>query len=306
MIDVALMIEGQKGVNWARWQRIAHAVERAGFAGLYRSDHFTEPAGEHLDALELWTSLTWLATNTSRIVFGPMVAPVSFRDPRIAAWTAAAIAGLAPGRLRFGLGAGWMDREHSELGFDLLDVDARFRRFQEALEVVTLLLRREGPVSFSGEFYTLNDAEFVPNPVRVGRIPIVIGGNGPRRTLPLAARYADEWNGVYLSADGFRERTRILDDLAREQGRQPEEIRRTLMTRVIFGRDEEQLSQRLGDENADDLRAAGRIVGTAAEIPVQLRELEAAGVQGVMLQWIDDLDDIAGIEALGRAAAPSA
>ena len=88
----------------------------------------------HLDALELWTSLTWLATNTSRIAFGPVVAPVSFRDPRIAAWTAAAIDGLSPGRLRFGLGAGWMVREHEEWGFDLLDLDSRFHRFTESLE----------------------------------------------------------------------------------------------------------------------------------------------------------------------------
>ena len=69
-------------------------------------------------------------------------------------------------------------------------------------------LRKEGPVSFSGEFYELDGAELVPNPVSQGTLPIVIGGNGRRRTLPLAARFADEWNGVYLSADGFRERTR--------------------------------------------------------------------------------------------------
>ena len=74
------------------------------------------------------------------------------------------------------------------------------------------------------------------------------------------------------------------------------------MTRVIFGQDEEPLAERLAGESADDQRAAGRIVGTAAQIPDQLRELEAAGVQGVMLQWIDDLDDIEGITALGRAA----
>ncbi|MGH2614726.1 MAG: TIGR03560 family F420-dependent LLM class oxidoreductase [Thermomicrobiales bacterium] len=302
MIDVALMIEGQMGVNWPRWQRIARAVEEAGYAGLYRSDHFTEPRGPHLDTLELWTSLTWLAANTSRISFGPVVAPVSFRDPRIAAWQAAAIHALAPGRLRFGLGAGWNEREHEEFGFDLLGIDARFQRFTEALEVVTRLVRREGPVSFSGEFYELDGAEFVPNPVTVGKLPIVVGGNGPRRTLPLAARYADEWNGVMLNADAFRERTTLLDDLIRDAGRQPEDVRRTLMTRVIFGQDEEQLAERLAGESADELRAAGRIVGTAAEIPDQLRELEAAGVQAVMLQWIDDLDDIKGITALGRAA----
>ena len=302
MIDVGLMIEGQMGINWPRWQATAQAVERAGFAGLYRSDHFTEPSGPHLDALELWTSLTWLATNTARISFGPVVAPVSFRDPRIAAWQAAAIHGLAPGRLRFGLGAGWMEREHEEWGFDLLGLDARFQRFAEALEIVTRLLRSTGPVSFSGEFYELDGAELVPNPVSQGTLPIVIGGNGQRRTLPLAARFADEWNGVYLSADGFRERSRLLDDLLRDVGRQPGEVRRTLMTRVIFGKDEDQLTERLAGESADELRSKGQFVGTAGQISAQLRELEAAGVQGVMLQWVDGLDDIEGIEALGRAA----
>jgi F420-dependent oxidoreductase-like protein len=302
VIDVGLMIEGQKGVNWPRWQAIAQAVERAGFAGLYRSDHFTEPEGRHLDALELWTSLTWLATSTSRISFGPVVSPVSFRDPRIAAWQAAAVHGLAPGRLRFGLGAGWNEREHEEWGFDLLGLDARFQRFAEALEIVTRLLRTEGPVSFRGEFYELDGAELVPSPVSLGTLPIVVGGNGQRRTLPLAARFADEWNGVYLSADGFRERSRLLDDLLRDVGRQPGEVRRTLMTRVIFGKDEDQVTERLAGESADELRGNGQIVGTAAEIPAQLRELEAAGVQGVMLQWVDDLDDIEGIGALGRAA----
>ena len=301
MIDVGLMIEGQLGVNWARWQRLAQVAEEAGYTGLYRSDHFTEPEGPHLDALELWTSLTWLATNTARISFGPVVCPVSFRDPRIAAWQAAAIHGIAPGRLRFGLGAGWMEREHEEWGFDLLGLDARFQRFTEALEIVTRLLRKQGPVSFFGEFYELDGAELVPNPVSQGTLPIVVGGNGRRRTLPLAARFADEWNGVYLSANGFRERSRLLDDLLRDAGREPDEVRRTLMTRVIFGKDEDQVTERFAGESADELRAKGQIVGTAKQIPAQLRELEAAGVQGVMLQWVDDLDDIEGIAALGQA-----
>jgi alkanesulfonate monooxygenase SsuD/methylene tetrahydromethanopterin reductase-like flavin-dependent oxidoreductase (luciferase family) len=93
----------------------------------------------------------------------------------------------------------------------------------------------------------------------------------------------------------------LLDDLLREQGREPGAVRRTLMTRVIFGKDEDQVDERLGGESADELRGKGQIVGTARQIPAQLRGLEAAGVQGVMLQWIDDLDDIEGIAALGRA-----
>jgi F420-dependent oxidoreductase-like protein len=306
MIEVGLMIEGQDGVNWERWQRIARTVEASGYDGLYRSDHFTNPDGPHLDSLELWTSLTWLAIQTSRLVFGPVVAPVSFRDPVPTAWVAASIDALAPGRLRLGLGAGWQDREHDEYGYDLLDVGPRFDRFEEAVEVVALLLRDEGPVSFSGAFYRLNGAEFMPNPIRQGRLPIVIGGNGRRRTLPLTARFADEWNGVYLSHDAFRERNRLLDGLAREEGRDPREIKRTIMTRVVFGRDADQLHERLAGEDPDELRASGRVVGTADQIPDQIRAWEAAGADGIMLQWLDDLDDVAGIEALGRAARAAA
>lgn len=302
MIDVNLMIEGQDGVNWKRWQGIARAVEESGYDGLFVSDHFTNPEDAHLDSLELWTSLTWLAGNTERVAFGPVVAPVSFRDPRIAAWTAAGIDGLSPGRLRLGLGAGWMVREHDEWGFDLLDLDARFRRFEESLEVVTRLLHDEGPVTYAGEFYPLAGAEIVPNPVSVNRIPVVIGGNGPRRTLPLAARFADEWNGVYVSHETFGERNALLNDLLAQQGRQPEDVKRTVMTRVIFGQDEAQLSERLQGADADELRAGGQVVGTADQIAEQLRAWEAAGAAGIMLQWLDDLDDTDGIRALGEAA----
>lgn len=302
MIDVNLMIEGQDGLNWKRWQNIALAVEEAGYDGLYVSDHFTNPEADHIDSLELWTSLTWLASNTERLAFGPVVAPVSFRDPRIAAWTAAAIDGLTPGRLRLGLGAGWMVREHDEWGFDLLDLDARFQRFEESLEVVSRLLHQEGPVSFNGTFYQLDGAELVPNPIRTNHIPIVIGGNGPRRTVPLAARFADEWNAVYISRDNFRERNALLDSLLAEQGRQPGDVKRTVMTRIIFGKDDAELTERLAGADPDELRSGGQIVGTAGQIAEQLHAWEEAGAAGIMMQWVDDLDDTDGIRQLGAAA----
>ena len=93
------------------------------------------------DGLELWASLAWLAENTSRIEFGPLVSPVSFRHPVITAWQASAVDNLAEGRLRLGLGAGWNEWEHETFGFEVLDTDRRFVRFEEGLEVVTRLLR---------------------------------------------------------------------------------------------------------------------------------------------------------------------
>ena len=164
MPEVAIMIEGQDGVGWGRWQRLVRTVEDSGYAGLYRSDHFTNPTGPVQDALELWSSLTWLADNTARIEFGPLVSPVSFRHPVITAWQASAVDNLADGRLRLGIGAGWQKREHEAYGFELLDTDRRFARFEEALRVITLLLRNEGPVSFDGEFYRLRAPYSCPGP----------------------------------------------------------------------------------------------------------------------------------------------
>ena len=300
MLDVAIMIEGQDGLNWARWRRLVRAVEGLGFGGLYRSDHFTNPTGPNHDALELWSSLTWLADHTSRIEFGPLVSPVSFRHPVITAWAATAVDGLAGGRLRLGLGAGWQEREHRTYGFDLLDPGRRFARFEEGLEIIIRLLRNEEPVSFDGEFYRLHNAVLMPRPAITGGPPIVIGGNGPNRTLPLAARYADEWNAAFVPAGRFAELSTHLDELLRAVGRSPEQVRRTIMTRIVFGRAIAEVERKLGGEPRERLRAHGVIVGTPLEIVEQLGQLAEAGVQRVMLQWLE-VDDIDGLETLARS-----
>ncbi len=303
MLEVAIMIEGQDGIDWRRWQRLVQTVEGLGYAGLFRSDHFTNPTGPVLDALELWSSLTWLADNTSRIEFGPLVSPVSFRHPVITAWQASAVDNLAGGRLRLGIGAGWQEREHETYGFDLLDTDRRFARFEEALQVVILLLQSDEPVSFDGEFYRLRDAALMPRSPRPGGPPIVIGGNGPRRTLPLAARYADEWNAVLVTSERFIELDARLDELLQEVGRPPEQVRRTLMTRAVSGRSTADVERKLAGQSADELRGRGAIVGTAPEVAEQLGRLEEAGVQRVMLQWLET-DDIDGLEAMAQTVLP--
>ncbi len=303
MLEVAIMIEGQDGIDWRRWQRLVQTVEGLGYAGLFRSDHFTNPTGPVLDALELWSSLTWLADNTSRIEFGPLVSPVSFRHPVITAWQASAVDNLAGGRLRLGIGAGWQEREHETYGFDLLDTDRRFARFEEALQVVILLLQSDEPVSFDGEFYRLRDAALMPRSPRPGGPPIVIGGNGPRRTLPLAARYADEWNAVLVTSERFIELDARLDELLQEVGRPPEQVRRTLMTRAVSGSSTADVERKLAGQSADELRGRGAIVGTVPEVAEQLGRLEEAGVQRVMLQWLET-DDIDGLEAMAQTVLP--
>ncbi len=298
--EVGIMVEGQNGLNWPRWQRLARAVEDLGFVGLWRSDHFTNPSPPDQDSLELWVSLTWLAGHTQRLLFGPLVTPFSFRHPVWTARMAKDVDDLSGGRLILGVGAGWQEREHRMFGFDLLPLEDRFARFHEGLEVVTRLLRSEEPVTFHGRFYRLEDAVLLPRPRRPGGPPLLIGGNGEKRTLPLVARYADEWNAVYIPAERFAALNRRLDTLLAQEGRDPASVRRSLMTGLVFGRNEREVEARLRGRDAAALRARGVIVGTPGEVVEQLARLAAVGVQRVMLQWLD-LDDLEGLEALARA-----
>jgi F420-dependent oxidoreductase-like protein len=303
-MELALMIEGQHGLTWKRWQRLARATEDLGFVGLYRSDHFTDPQPPDRDALEVWISLAWLASNTKRIEFGPLVSPVSFRHPVIMAKMAAAVDDLSDGRLHLGLGAGWQEREHTHYGFELLDIPQRLARFQEGLEVVTRLLKRDEPVSFSGTYYRLQDATLLPRPQRAEGPPIVIGGG--RSILPLVARYGAEWNSAFTPASKLPALNTRLDELLRQRGRQPGDVRRSLMTRVIFGRSEQEVERKTQPtgQTAEALRTAGILVGTAPELVQQLHHLSTVGIQRTMLQWLD-MDDIEGLEAMAKSVLPN-
>jgi F420-dependent oxidoreductase-like protein len=302
-MEVAIMIEGQDGLNWPRWQRIAQAVEDLGFAGLYRSDHYTNANPPDKDSLELWVSLTWLASHTQRIEFGPLVSPVSFRQPTMTARMASAVDDLSGGRLTLGLGAGWQDREHHNYGWELLEVGPRFTRFEEGLQIIRHLLHHDTPLDFEGEFYQLHEAVLLPRPQRPGGPPLLIGGSGPKRTLPLVAKYAQEWNAVFIPAARIAELNAQLDQLLIAQGHRPTEVRRSLMTELVFGRDEAEVQRKLQGRDLAAIAQRGIITGTPAAIVEQLGRLAGIGVQRVMLQWLD-LDDLAGLEALASTVLP--
>ena len=302
MLEIAIMIEGQNGLNWARWRKIARLVEDAGFAGLYRSDHFINGSPPDLDSLELWTSLTWLACNTKRIEFGPLVTPFSFRHPAFTARMASAVDDLSGGRLTLGMGAGWQEREHTLFGFDLLEPGARYDRFEEGLEVVTRLLQSDEPVEFVGRYYQVRGARLLPRPQREGGPRILVGGDGGRRMRSLIARYAVEWNCVMLTPEVFVERNQLLTEALRVAGREPGSVRRSMMTGCVFGKDEGAFKDKLSARNrtVEQLHQRGIVAGNPQQVREQLSKLEQAGLECVMLQWLD-LDDLEGLEALAKA-----
>ncbi len=308
MLEIAIMIEGQNGLNWPRWQRIANLVEQLGFAGLYRSDHYTNANPPDLDSLELWVSLTWLASHTKRIKFGPLVSPVSFRHPTLTARMASAVDDLSGGRLTLGLGAGWQEREHESFGWNLLPMPERFQRFEEGLQVITQLMHSDTPIDYKGAYYHLNQAILMPRPQRPGGPPILIGGNGVRRTLPLVARYANEWNAVYITPAEFIRLNSMLNDLLAALNHPATTVRRSLMTGCVFGLSAEEVEQKVAMRTNHQCTAAeliqrGLVVGIGDDIVEQCRAYAEAGVQRIMLQWLD-LDDISGLEALAQALLP--
>lgn len=317
MVAISLMLEGQYGVTWPHWKNLVAEAENLGFAGMFRSDHFTNASPPDMDSLEMIVSLTYLADHTQRIHFGPLVAPFSFRNPMLLARQAAALDDLSNGRMILGLGAGWQEREHRLFGFELGDISTRVARFEEGLEVVTRLLKSDESVTYEGRFYQLRGATLLPRPQRPGGPRILIGGNGPKRTLPLVARYADIWNAVFLSPNQFRQRSAILDRLLVEVGRKPGDVKRTLMRGLFFGRDMVELDHRLRWRSEDpdyvekslqeviDILATRDhdIVGTADMVIEQIKNYEAAGVEELMLQWFD-LDDIDGLRAFAKSVLP--
>jgi F420-dependent oxidoreductase-like protein len=317
MVALSIMIEGQDGLTWSRWQNLVREVEDLGFAGLFRSDHFTNKDAPDKDSLEMIVSLTYLADHTRRIHFGPLVAPVSFRHPTLLARQAAAIDDLSGGRMILGLGAGWQEREHSHFGHHLGDIPTRMARFQEGIEVVTQLLHSDEPVTFEGQYFQLHDAILLPRPQRPGGPQILIGGNGVKRTLPLAARYADIWNGTFLPPAVFRERSSQLDTLLQQAGRKPGDVRRTLMVALFFGKDMADLDRSLSwrharaeyankslDEAVALMQAsAGLLVGTPEMLIEQIKAYADAGVEELMMQWFDT-DDLDGVRAFASSVLP--
>jgi alkanesulfonate monooxygenase SsuD/methylene tetrahydromethanopterin reductase-like flavin-dependent oxidoreductase (luciferase family) len=319
LVALSVSVEGLFGLAWPAWKRLIQRVEELGFTGLYLSDHFHLDAVVAGDSLEMVVALTYLADHTEHVRFGPMVAPLSFRDPVMLARQAAAVDALSGGRMVLGLGTGWSASEHSMFGYDLGDLPARFARFEEGLTVITRLLDSDEPIDFEGQHYRLQGA-LLPGPKRPGGPPVLIGGAGPKRTLPLVARFADEWNAVggnvFLGPNEFRELAARLDRLLLAAGRRPEEVRRSLMVPVVCWRTSSELEDRLRpfrldpdwrsqstDQLLETLSTIPAILGDPGEVVEQILEFEAAGVQELIVQWFG-VDDVEGLELLAAEVMP--
>jgi alkanesulfonate monooxygenase SsuD/methylene tetrahydromethanopterin reductase-like flavin-dependent oxidoreductase (luciferase family) len=310
MTEIGIMIEGQDGLNWERFFRLAMAVEEMGFAFLFRSDHLTSLYGSaKRQSLALWPSLTALALRTERIRFGPMVCSITFRHPSMLAKMAASVSVLSSGRLDLGLGAGWHAGEHHMFGLDYPPYRTRLEMLDEGAEVIRALWSGQ-PASFEGQHYRLNEAESYPLPAQE-RPEIIMGGKG-EKTLQIVAKHATEWNCSYVGLEIFRQKSRELDENCLAIGRDPATLRRSLMIPFVIDMDEAGVQDRIDahrlmfpglPRDIEAWQAAGFVGGSPQEITSQLTAFAESGIERFMLQH-NDLDDLASLELLAEEVLP--
>jgi alkanesulfonate monooxygenase SsuD/methylene tetrahydromethanopterin reductase-like flavin-dependent oxidoreductase (luciferase family) len=219
-LDVA-----QQRLPWDDLVGRVQLAEELGFDGAWGFDHFQPMYGDGPgEVFEGMTTLAALAGVTSRIRLGLLVAGVTYRHPSVFAAEALTIDHASHGRLELSLGAAWFDKEHNELGIPFPSTGERFDLLEDALEIMKRLFSGD-VVSYEGTSVSLREAQLRPTPVQRPHPPIWIGGSGPRRTLPLVARYADVWH-TWGTPNSLRETNARLDELAIEAGRQPNAIMR--------------------------------------------------------------------------------
>jgi F420-dependent oxidoreductase-like protein len=309
---VCLMIEGQEDVTWEQWLGLAGACEDHGLEGLFRSDHYGSVMGmPERASLDAWSTLAALAARTSRIRLGTLVSPATFRHPSVLAKNVVTVDHVSAGRVELGLGAGWNEGEHRAYGFAMPPTATRIEILAEQLEIVHRSWTEEA-FSFAGAHYRLEDLRALPKPLQRPHPTLLVGGSAGPRSLALAARFADEYNTVGVTADECRRRRERLEAAWRDAGRDPDTVRLSLMTACMVGRDRAEVAERVrrvvaatGGGDAEAMLADPPphwLVGTAEQLAERLRSLEAAGVTRVMLQHLahDDLDMIA---VLGEVAA---
>jgi F420-dependent oxidoreductase-like protein len=265
--------------SWDEIRETAAHCEQTGWDAVYFADHFMPngPGPDALDGdtLECWSVVAALAGSVPRIRLAPLVTSVTFRHPAVLAKIAAAVDQVSHGRLTLGVGAGWQQNEHAAYGIALGTVRERMDRFEEAVQILCSQLSQPR-TTFTGQYFRLQDAPNQPAPVQ-DRLPLLIGGRGERRTMRIAARYADEWNS-WTTPELLTHKISVLRAHCEQIGRDPGEIHVSTQALLYLSTDKEWLRDQRQDE-------AGRpvIVGTPGEVTDIVARYQEAGADELIV-----------------------
>ena len=269
----------------------AREAEAAGFDRVMVMDHFYQLPGigePDEPMLECYTTLSALAQHTERVRLSALVTGNSYRNPALLAKTVTALDHVSGGRATLGIGAGWFELEHDALGFEFGTFTDRFEKLEEALQIIVGMLRGDRP-TVSGDHYSVTDA--LNSPAPLSSIPVMIGGNGERKTLRLVARYADESNLMGMGGDvDVARKLAVLAQHCEHEGRDPSEIAVTMLVGCVVAPSAKELDSDLramaaakgwGDGVIDMVKQI-LICGDADTVGQRLGELAASGVTGLV------------------------
>lgn len=261
------------------------AMDGRRWNSVWFADHFLPPPGrreeEHLSAFEGYTLIAVAAGMTKTLRLGHLVLGNTYRNPALLAKMATTLDHASEGRFELALGAAWFKREHEAYGWTFPSMKERQDRFQEACELLRLLFTSAGPVDYNGKYYRLEQAPLSPGCHQKPHIPIMVGGTGERRTLRTLALFGDifnldGWAGQGMSLEVYRHKIGVLEKHCANVGRDPSEIKRTLLMPVQITDDKQRI------ERFQRALGAGSMAGPTNEIIDRIGAFEREGVAEIM------------------------
>jgi F420-dependent oxidoreductase-like protein len=292
VVDFRVFVEPQQGASYADQLAVARTAESLGFSGFFRSDHYVAMSGDGFPGpTDSWVTLGGIARETSSIRLGTLVTSATFRHPGPLAVSVAQVDEMSGGRVDFGIGAGWFEREHRAYAVPFPPPGERFDRLTEQLEIITGLWTT--PVGemfdYAGAHYAIADSPALPKPAQRPQPRIIIGGLGAKRTPTLAATFADEFNAAFASLDTTRTQFRRVCAAVDAVGRPADSMVYSAAFVMCAGRDTAEVSRRAAaiGRDLDELRVNSPSVGTPNEIVDRLGAWAEIGVQRTYLQLLD-------------------
>jgi F420-dependent oxidoreductase-like protein len=277
----------------------AQEGEAAGFDSVFVMDHFYQlPALGTPDQpmLEAYTALGALATATERVQLGTLVTGNTYRNPTLLAKAITTLDVISQGRAILGIGTGWFELEHQQLGFEFGTFTDRFNKLNESLQIILPMLKGERP-TFSGKYYRAEEA--MANPRFRDHIPLMIGGSGEKKTIPLAAKYFDHLN-IIAGFDELPRKVQVVKDRCEEIGRDPATLETSMLVIAII--DENVTPDLIPDEIKQQA-----VVGGPEQVADQIKtKVLDAGVDGVILSPVTSLNGYqpGGITAVAETLRP--